>query len=107
MTIAMGAVASLLIGAFVSSIFYGMQTGISRGMGHLHIHQSGFFKYGVAKVGQYDMANYLEIIDEIKKSTFANEVNVVTPILTISGIAAYSQKSSSQTFTGIGKEILN
>jgi len=34
LAIAMGAVASLLIGSFVSSIYYGMQTGVARGAGH-------------------------------------------------------------------------
>ena len=102
LAIAMGAVASLLIGSFVSSIYYGMQTGVARGAGHLHLHKDGFFKYGSAKVGQYDMANYIEIIEQIKSSKMGDEIRVITPVLTLGGIVSNASKNSSQTFTGIG-----
>ena len=32
-----GMLALLLFGGFISSIYYGLQTGIVRGQGHLHI----------------------------------------------------------------------
>ncbi|NKQ40117.1 MAG: ABC transporter permease [Sulfurovum sp.] len=102
LAIAIGGVASLLLGAFVSSIYYGIQTGISKDSGHLHIHKNGFFKYGIAKVGQYDMANYLDIIQEIKNSDTKDEISVVTPTLSIAGIVSNSYRGTSQTFMGIG-----
>ncbi len=104
LAIAIGGLASLLIGAFVSSIFYGMQTNIVRNSGHLHIHKEGFFKYGSAKTGTYDMANYKEIINGIKESPIISKIEVITPILMINGIVGNPVKNSSQTFLGVGME---
>ena len=55
LAIAIGGFASLLIGSFVSSINNGIKTGVARSSGHLHIHQKGYFDFGLGTVGEYDI----------------------------------------------------
>jgi len=100
--IAIGGFASLLIGSFVSSINKGIQTGIARDSGHIHVHKEGYFDFGSAKLSKYDIENYEEIIESIKKSEVGSLINVITPTLTISGIASNIDKGTSQIFVGVG-----
>lgn len=102
LAIAIGGFASLLIGSFVSSISKGIQTEIARDSGHLHIHKRGYFDFGSAKVGKYDIEAYEELIKSIKQSDIARYINVITPTLSISGIASNNNKETSQTFIGLG-----
>jgi len=102
LAIAIGGFASLLIGSFVSSVNQGIQTGVARSSGHLHIHKNGYFDFGSGTVGEYDIENYEAIISQIKKDSLATYINVITPTLTIGGIAGNYAKNSSQTFVGIG-----
>lgn len=107
LTIAIGAIASLLFGGFISSFYYNVQTQIIRQSGNIHIHKTNFFKYGVGKNGQFGINNYQEIINKIKNSDFSNKINIITPTVSISGIASNSYKNSSQTFIGIGMDATN
>ncbi len=102
LAIAIGGFASLLIGSFVSSVNQGIQTGVARSSGHLHIHKSGYFDFGSGTVGEYDIENYEGIISKIKDDSLHEYINVITPTLTIGGIAGNYAKNSSQTFVGIG-----
>ena len=102
LAIAIGGFASLLIGSFVSSVNHGIQTGVARSSGHLHIHKKGYFDFGSGSVGEYDIEHYDELIDKIKQSPFYHYIRVITPTLTISGIAGNYSKNSSQTFVGVG-----
>lgn len=102
LAIAIGGFASLLIGSFIISINQSIQTGVARGSGHIHIHQKGFFDFGSGSVAQYDIKDYENIIDKIKKSELNKYINVITPTLNISGIAGNYAKNSSQTFVGLG-----
>ncbi len=103
LAIAIGGFASLLIGSFVASVNHGIQTGVARSSGHLHIHKKGYFDFGAGTVDQYDIENYKEIIDKIEENdTLSSHINVITPTLTIGGIAGNYTKNSSQTFVGVG-----
>ena len=102
LAIAIGGFASLLIGSFVSSVNQGIQTGVARSSGHLHIHQKGYFDFGSGTVGEYDIENYEDVISKIKDDSLYEYINVVTPTLSIGGIAGNYAKNSSQTFVGIG-----
>ena len=107
LTIAMGAIASLLFGGFISSFYYNVQTQIARQSGHIHIHKTNFFKYGVGKTGQFGINNYKNIISTINNSDFSNKINIITPMVSLSGIASNSYKNSSQTFIGMGMNASN
>jgi len=102
LAIAIGGFASLLIGSFVASVNHGIQTGVARSSGHLHIHKTGYFDFGSGTVGEYDIENYDAIISKIKNDPLSEYINVITPTLTIGGIAGNYAKNSSQTFVGVG-----
>ena len=102
LAIAIGGFASLLIGSFVSSVNQGIQTGVARSSGHLHIHKKGYFDFGAGSVGEYDIEDYDAIIQKTKESSLGSYINVITPTLSIGGIAGNYAKNSSQTFVGIG-----
>jgi len=102
LAIAIGGFASLLIGSFVSSVNHGIQTGVARTSGHLHLHQKGYFDFGAGTVGEYDIENYEQIIEKIKQDDLSSYISVITPTLTIGGIAGNYAKNSSQTFVGVG-----
>ncbi|HHD82170.1 MAG TPA: ABC transporter permease [Campylobacterales bacterium] len=100
--IAIGAFASLLIGSFVASVNQGIQTQVARSSGHLQIHQKGYFDFGVGSIGEYDIEKYDDIMSQIKSDEVGQYINVITPTLTIGGIAGNYAKESSQTFVGLG-----
>ncbi len=47
-TIAIGATAVLVFGAYITDIQYGVQTGAVQGTGHLQVFRNGYFHYGTA-----------------------------------------------------------
>ena len=102
LAIAIGGFASLLIGSFIISINQGIQTGVARSSGHIHIHKKGFFDFGSADVSSYDMQDYEKTIKLIKNSSINKYINIITPTLNISGIAGNYAKNSSGTFVGVG-----
>jgi putative ABC transport system permease protein len=62
----------------------------------------GYFDFGSGTVGEYDIENYEQIIKKIKNDSLHKYINVITPTLTIGGIAGNYAKNSSQTFVGVG-----
>src|SRR5258708_13619993 len=48
MTIAIGATAVLVFGAYITYIQYGVQTSAVTGTGHLQVFRNGYFNYGTA-----------------------------------------------------------
>jgi len=62
-TMVIGVVALLLFGGFISSIYFGLQTGIVRSQGHLHIYPKGYLEYGSSRPTDYYIDDYKNIID--------------------------------------------
>jgi putative ABC transport system permease protein len=94
--------ALLVLGGFVSSIQYGMQTNIVRQQGHLHIYPKGYLDYGASRPGEMVIANYEQLIEKLNRAPFANEIRVLTPMLDLVGIAGNYDADSSKTFVGVG-----
>jgi len=103
LAIAIGGFASLTIGSFVNSINQGIQTQTARDSGHIHIHKKGYFDFGLGKVEKYTIADYEKVMATIKQSFIFDKISVMTPILSISGIAGNYSKNASQTFIGVGQ----
>ncbi len=98
-----GMVALLLFGGFISSIYYGLQTGIIRSQGHLHIYPEGYLEYGSSRPGEYAIDDYSEIINLIKQDpVIRQQLNVITPIVRLNGIAGNHAADTSKTFTASG-----
>lgn len=103
LTVSIGTVALCLFGGFVNTVYHGVETGIVRDSGQLHIHKNGYFQFGSGKPTEYDIADYQTIINLIKADIVLSKlVRVVTPSLTMGGIAGNYAEQSSQTFIGAG-----
>ena len=98
-----GMVALLLFGGFISSIYFGLQTGIVRSQGHLHIYQQGYLEYGSSRPSDYYIDQYKTVIDTIKQDDLLKEnIKVITPTVSLAGIAGNYAADSSKTFFGAG-----
>ena len=98
-----GMVALLLFGGFISSIYFGLQTGIVRSQGHLHIYQQGYLEYGSSRPTDYYIDQYKTVIDTINKDAVLKDtIEVVTPVVSLAGIAGNYSADSSKTFFGAG-----
>ena len=102
-TMVIGVVALLLFGGFISSIYFGLQTGIVRSQGHLHIYPEGYLEYGSSRPTDYYIDNYKNIIDVLRHDkTLKDAINVVTPVVYLSGIAGNYFADTSKTFIANG-----
>jgi putative ABC transport system permease protein len=98
-----GLTAILLFGGYARDINYGLQTSYVRQGGHLQIQHRDYFLYGSGDPVSYGIADYRKIIDTLLGDPeLAREVTVVTPVLTINGIAGNFAAGVSRTVSGSG-----
>ena len=103
MAIVVGATALVLLGEYNAMVKVGMETGIVRGMGHLQVFKTGYFSFGSGKPGAYSIAGYDEVMELIRKDPeMASMITVVTPQVTLGGIAGNAAVDKSKTFFGEG-----
>lgn len=101
--IAVGVIAILLFGAFMSFLILGYQTGTVEGVGHLQIFRTGYFDYGSGNPAAYGISNY-EALEKLITSdpVVGPMVRVATPRVSLYGIAGNFEVDASKTFLGIG-----
>lgn len=98
-----GMLALLLFGGFISSIYYGLQTGIVRGQGHLHIYPQGYLEYGSSRPTEYFIDDYKNLINVLNNDkTIKQQLEVITPVVRLSGIAGNHAADTSKTFIASG-----
>lgn len=105
LAIAVGALALLVFGTFQSFIFAGFQTQVVRGRGHLTVFRDGYFLYGAGNPAAYGIDDYKAVMALIADDpTLKPMLNVVTPTLSLFGIAGNFQgeNDAAKTFLGIG-----
>lgn len=103
LAIVVGATALVLLGEYNAMVKFGMETGLVRGMGHLQVFKKGYFAYGGAKPGAYSISGYQQAIDLIAKDPqLGAMITVVTPQVTLGGIAGNTAVDKSKTFFGTG-----
>lgn len=102
-TIAIGATAVLVFGAYITYIEYGVQTGAVQRTGHLQVFRNGYFTYGTAAPATWGIDNYETVLRLIQDDPALKQVAaVVTPIQSLAGIAGNFENNTSKTFFGIG-----
>lgn len=102
-TVAVGAVASLVFGAFMVYVFIGLQTGAVRRVGHLTVFRKGYFNFGVGNAAAYGISDYQAIMRLIRSDpVLAPRIAVLTPTLSVAGIAGNFEGDTSKTFFGQG-----
>ncbi|WP_419690323.1 ABC transporter permease [Burkholderia theae] len=98
-----GLAAILLFGGYARDINYGLQTSYVRQGGHLQIQHRDYFLYGSGDPVSYGIGDYGKVIDTVLGDPeLARKVTVVTPVLTINGIAGNFAAGVSRTVSGSG-----
>ena len=101
--IAVGAVAMILFGEYNDFAFLGLQTqAVSHG-GHLSVFKKGYFDFGSGNPTGYSISNYRKVMTLIEEDPVLKPmVNVVTPTVSLFGIAGNFSINASKTFMGTG-----
>lgn len=98
-----GVVAILLFGGYSGNINLGLQTGFVRDSGHLQIQRQDYFLYGTGNPAAYGIRDYQRVIEVIKADpVLAPMLTVVTPTLSLGGIAGNFSAGVSRTVVGNG-----
>ncbi|MDR3528390.1 MAG: FtsX-like permease family protein [Rhizomicrobium sp.] len=101
--IAVGATALILFGEYNGMAMVGMQTGIIRSAGHLAVFQKGYFEFGSAQPLAYGINDYTKVMGILKSDPVLKPMlRVVTPGVSLGGIAGNATVDRSKTFFGQG-----
>jgi putative ABC transport system permease protein len=103
LALSVGAVAMLLFGAFMVSLILGVKTSTIASNGHLTIFHKGYLDYGSGNPGAYAIDDYEKLIQTIRTDPVLGPMtNVVTPRVSVFGIAGNYDIDASKTFVGEG-----
>jgi len=102
-TIAIGATAVLVFGAYITYIQYGVQTGAVQRTGHLQVFHNGYFNYGTAAPADWGIDGYQDVLRLVREDPELKQLTaVVTPIQSLAGIAGNFENNTSKPFFGTG-----
>jgi putative ABC transport system permease protein len=99
----LGAVTILLFGGYSRNIVLSLQTGYVLRSGHLQIQRKDYFLYGSGNPAAYGIAGYQGVIEVVARDpVLAPMLTVVTPTLSLGGIAGNFSEGLSRTIVGTG-----
>jgi putative ABC transport system permease protein len=103
MAMVIGAVTILVFGGYSRNITLSLQTGYVMRGGHLQIQRKDYFLYGSGNPAAYGIADYRHVIDVVAHDpVLAPMLNVVTPKISLGGIAGNFAAGVSRTIIGSG-----
>lgn len=103
LAVAVGAVAIVLFGEFVAFVRAGLETNAVQNVGHLTVFRTGYFDYGAGNPGAYGIPGYEDVIRTIADDPIVGPtLAVITPTVSLTGIAANFDLDASKTFLGTG-----
>jgi len=98
-----GAVTILVFGGYSKNVTYGLQTGFVIRSGHLQIQRKDYFLYGTGNPAAYGIADYRRVIDVVANDPVLEPLLVVvTPTISLGGIAGNFAAGVSRTVIGSG-----
>ncbi|HSC81327.1 MAG TPA: FtsX-like permease family protein [Chitinolyticbacter sp.] len=98
-----GVVAVLLFGGYIRTINLGLQTDFVQRAGHLQVQHQDYFLFGSGNPAAYGIADPEALIAAIKADPLlAGMLTVVTPTLSLGGIAGNYAAGVSRTVLGSG-----
>ncbi|HWZ72523.1 MAG TPA: FtsX-like permease family protein [Casimicrobiaceae bacterium] len=98
-----GAVTILVFGGYSRNITYSLQTSYVLRSGHLQIEREGYFLYGSGNPAAYGITDYRRIIDVVERDpVLAPMIRVVTPTISLGGLAGNFAAGVSRTVVGTG-----
>src|SRR5262249_11012746 len=102
-TIAIGAAAVLVFGAYIAYIQYGVQTNAVQRTGHFQVFRNGYFTFRTGAPGTWGIDDYQTDLHLIEDDPVLKRLStVVTPIQSLSGIVGNIDNDTSKTFFGVG-----
>jgi putative ABC transport system permease protein len=101
--IALGAVALVLFGEYRGMAVVGLETDAVQGVGHLSVFQKGYFDFGSGRPEAYSISDYRAVMRLIESDPELKPMlSVVTPTITLGGIAGNAATDRSKTFFASG-----
>jgi putative ABC transport system permease protein len=103
LAVAVGALATLVFGAFIGFTVLSLQTDTIRQNGHLAVFRTGYFNFGAGNPAAYGIDEYEEVQSLIKGDPVLKPlVAVATLTQTVFGIAGNYAANTTKTFIGVG-----
>src|SRR5476651_369845 len=88
LTVAIGTAATLVFGAYVTYVTYGLQTGTVQRTGHLTVYRNGYFDFGSGNPAIWGISSYDSVLRLITDdSQMKPMIAVASPIQSLAGIA--------------------
>ena len=101
--VAVGAAALILFGEYNGMALIGMETVYVQDMGHLSVFKKGYFDFGSGRPQDYSISGYPAVMKLIENDPELKPMlNVVTPTVSLGGIAGNAALDKSKTFFGSG-----
>jgi len=101
--IAVGSIALILFGEYNDFVFLGLTMQNVMYGGHLSVFQKGYFDFGSGNPAAYSISNYRQVMTLIEDDPVLKPmVHVVTPAVSLFGIAGNFAIDASKTFYGAG-----
>ena len=101
--IAVGAIALIMFGEYVGYMVRGFETGIVANSGHVSVFHKGYIDNGTGNPAGYSISGYRKVMALIENDPELKPmITVVTPTVTLFGIAGNFDIDTSKTFLGTG-----
>jgi putative ABC transport system permease protein len=101
--IAIGAIGIVMFGEFVRYVTAALETNTVEKVGHLDVFRTGYFAFGAGNPGEYGIEDYDGVAKLIREDAVLRpKLNVVTPVVSLAGIAGNFDLDASKTFLGTG-----
>jgi len=103
LAIAIGAISMVLFGEFAAYIKTALETNAVEKVGHLTVFRAGYFDYGAGNPAAFGIDNYRHIMRMLQEDPqIKPKLNVITPTVSLTGIAGNFSIDTSKTFLGTG-----
>ena len=101
--ISAGVIAMVLFGGFMGNIITGFQTTTVQRTGHLTVYRNGYFVFGAGNPAAWGIPDYQSVLQLIRDDPVLKPMLVVvTPTVSMFGIAGNYDIDTSKTFLGTG-----
>jgi putative ABC transport system permease protein len=93
----------LVFGSFMANIILGYRTGVVETIGHLSVFKAGYIEIGSGNPAGYGIADYERLAKILGEDpVLAPMVAVITPTVSLYGLASNSAVDTSKNFFGFG-----
>lgn len=102
-TIAVAAMAIVMLGGYVAATIKGLETLTVRQVGHLQIMNRGYLEFGRANPARHALHDYGPLVGRLRADPqLAPMLRLVTPTLQVQGVAGHFASANSSTFSAAG-----